>query len=315
MTSAFGPDSEGNHQLEGLVTGLPLGPSTLAASTHKQAKGNKHYDEVTLTNNPLQGPIFSGPHQTPFVCATASNAAGMGLPPIPQSPTCETPTVVSFVYRSTAAGNPYLDVRPGRAAVAVVDRDDDDDGRQDGADDPALGARRDQPLHVLDPDALAADRRRRRPTSRPGTGRRSGASPAASRSATRREPLRAATCAISPACGWGTPSSTRAATARTRTTTSSSAARRRSWSRTASSRRTRSRSTRSRSAAPAARSSSTSTARTTPACSTAGCRSTRTRTWSRRRSTSATASCSSAGSTRRCSRTRSRCGGRGSTGR
>ena len=110
VTSAFGPDPEGNHQLEGVVTGLPLGPSTLAASTHKTAKGNKHYDEVTLTNNPLQGPIFSGPHQTPFVCATAGNAAGMGLPPIPQSPTCETPTVVSFVYRNLAGQ--FLDYDP-----------------------------------------------------------------------------------------------------------------------------------------------------------------------------------------------------------
>ena len=98
VTSAFGPDPEGNHQLEGVVTGLPLGDSTIVASSHKKAKGNKHYDELTLTNNPIQGPIFSGPQQTPFVCATTNNAAGMGLPPIPQSPTCETATVVSYVY-------------------------------------------------------------------------------------------------------------------------------------------------------------------------------------------------------------------------
>ena len=110
VTSAFGPDSEGNHQLEGVVSGLPLGPSTLAASTHKKAKGNKHYDEVTLTNNPLQGPIFSGPHQKVFLCASVGNAAGMGLPPIPQSPTCETPRVVSFVYRNLAGQ--FLDYNP-----------------------------------------------------------------------------------------------------------------------------------------------------------------------------------------------------------
>jgi hypothetical protein len=110
VTSAFGPDPEGNHQLEGLVSGLPLGPSTLAASTHGTAKGNKHYDELTLTNNPLQGPIFSGPHQTPFLCASTGNSAGMGLPPIPQSPTCETPTIVSFVYRNLAGQ--FLDYNP-----------------------------------------------------------------------------------------------------------------------------------------------------------------------------------------------------------
>src|SRR5215212_12284085 len=32
VTSAFAQDPEGNHQLEGVVTGLPLGPSTLAAT-------------------------------------------------------------------------------------------------------------------------------------------------------------------------------------------------------------------------------------------------------------------------------------------
>ena len=31
VRSAFGPDPEGNHQLEGVVTGLPLGESLLIA--------------------------------------------------------------------------------------------------------------------------------------------------------------------------------------------------------------------------------------------------------------------------------------------
>src|SRR5918994_3617443 len=90
VTSVFGPDPEGNHQLEGVVTGLPLGKSTLEASIPGPGK-SKRSAALTLTNNPIQGPIFSGPHQVPFVCATVNNAAGMGLPPIPQSPTCELP--------------------------------------------------------------------------------------------------------------------------------------------------------------------------------------------------------------------------------
>ena len=73
MTAAFGPDPEGNHQLEGVVTGLPLGESTVAASAPGPGKSLRNA-ELTLTNNPLQGPIFSGPHQVPFVCATTSNA-------------------------------------------------------------------------------------------------------------------------------------------------------------------------------------------------------------------------------------------------
>ena len=38
VTSAFGPDPEGNHQLEGVVTGLPLGESRIVASSHKPGK-------------------------------------------------------------------------------------------------------------------------------------------------------------------------------------------------------------------------------------------------------------------------------------
>src|SRR5918994_409908 len=97
VTSAFGPDPEGNHQLEGVVTGLALGESTLEATIPGPGKSERS-TELTLTNNPIQGPIFSGLHQTPFLCASTGNSAGMGLPPIPQSPTCETPTVVSYVY-------------------------------------------------------------------------------------------------------------------------------------------------------------------------------------------------------------------------
>jgi hypothetical protein len=118
VTSVFGPDPEGNHQLEGVVTGLPLGESRIVARSHEHARGQKHRDELELVNNPLQGPIFSGPHQKVFLCSTAGNAANNGLPPIPQSPTCETPTVVSFIYRDTAgAWLPYNPASPPSAAT------------------------------------------------------------------------------------------------------------------------------------------------------------------------------------------------------
>ena len=66
----------------------------------------------------MQGPIFSGPHQKVFLCSTAGNAANNGLPPIPQSPTCETPTVVSFIYRNTAGDwLPYDPAAPPDAAT------------------------------------------------------------------------------------------------------------------------------------------------------------------------------------------------------
>jgi hypothetical protein len=109
VTSAFGPDPEGGNRLEGVVTGLPLGPSTLAATMPGPGKSTRTA-ELELTNNPLQGPIFSGPHQTPFLCSSAGNAASNGLPPILQSPTCATPTVVSFIYRNLAGA--WLDYNP-----------------------------------------------------------------------------------------------------------------------------------------------------------------------------------------------------------
>jgi hypothetical protein len=117
VTSSFGPDPEGNHQLEGVLTGLALGENTVEATVPGPGNARPNRVSLTLTNNPLQGPIFSGPHQTPFLCASTSNSAGMGLPPIPQSPTCETPTVVSFVYRSTGgAFLPYDPAAPPPAA-------------------------------------------------------------------------------------------------------------------------------------------------------------------------------------------------------
>ncbi|MGH2944473.1 MAG: DUF6351 family protein, partial [Solirubrobacteraceae bacterium] len=110
VTSAFAADPEGNHQLEGVVTALPLGKSKLVARAAGPGKSRRHRDSLTLTNHDIQGPMFSGPRQVPFVCATPNNAAGFGLPPITQSETCETATVVSFRYRSTT--NQWLDYDP-----------------------------------------------------------------------------------------------------------------------------------------------------------------------------------------------------------
>jgi Tannase-like family of unknown function (DUF6351) len=107
VTSAFAADSEGNHQLEGVVTGLAAGKSTLVARTSGK---NARRESLTLINHDIQGPMFSGPRQVPFVCATTNNAAGFGLPPIPQTETCETPTVVSFVYVNPA--NQFLPYDP-----------------------------------------------------------------------------------------------------------------------------------------------------------------------------------------------------------
>ena len=48
------------HTSEGLVSGLKLGANTLTS-------GGK---SLTLTDYPIQGPIVSGPHETPYYCST-----------------------------------------------------------------------------------------------------------------------------------------------------------------------------------------------------------------------------------------------------
>ena len=115
VTSAFGPDPEGNHQLEGVVKGLPLGPSVIGAAIPGDRRSSR---TLEIVNHPIQGPMFSGPHQQVFLCATAGNAASNGLPPIPQSPTCATATVVSFIYLSTGgAWLPYDPAAPPAASL------------------------------------------------------------------------------------------------------------------------------------------------------------------------------------------------------
>ena len=154
VTSAFGPDPEGNHQLEGVVTGLALGESRVAAGEVKRDGTVRRHDELVLRNNPLQGPIFSGPHQVSSSARRRTTPPACGLPPILQSPTCETPTVVSFVYLPPT-GTTWFPYDPAAPPPASSIAADDDDGRPDGADDRALGARRDQPVHVLDHGPLA----------------------------------------------------------------------------------------------------------------------------------------------------------------
>jgi hypothetical protein len=109
VTAGFAADPEGNHQLEGVVTGLPLGTSTLVARSAGPGQSSRR-DSLTVINHDIQGPMFSGPRQVPFLCASPGNAGSFGLPPIPQSETCETATVVSFRYRSTT--NQWLDYNP-----------------------------------------------------------------------------------------------------------------------------------------------------------------------------------------------------------
>src|SRR5690242_12510271 len=53
--------------LLGVVNGLPVGPSSIDVVP---AAGGATMATVAVRNWPIQGPIVSGPHQTPFFCQT-----------------------------------------------------------------------------------------------------------------------------------------------------------------------------------------------------------------------------------------------------
>jgi hypothetical protein len=113
VTTALGPDPEGAHRLEGVVTGLPLGESRLAARAPGPGKARPNRVELTLVNHPITGPMFSGPRQAVFLCSTEGHRAAAMLGPIIDRETCSVETRVGFFYRSTApASNPWKPFDP-----------------------------------------------------------------------------------------------------------------------------------------------------------------------------------------------------------
>jgi len=105
--------------LIGLVDGLELGENTLTVVHNRRSSAPPH-DRLVLVNYPTTGPIFSGPHQRPFVCQTIQ--AGLGEPLVdnqdgdgfrvlkPDGSTagwsldCSADTKVDYQYRSTEGG-------------------------------------------------------------------------------------------------------------------------------------------------------------------------------------------------------------------
>jgi len=77
VSGAFAPEPQ-DHALVGLVDGLVLGENTLEAKPNGQGEGRPDPAQLSVTNHPITGPIFSGPQQQPFVCTTAR--AGLGQP-------------------------------------------------------------------------------------------------------------------------------------------------------------------------------------------------------------------------------------------
>jgi hypothetical protein len=105
ITSSFRP---AGRSLLGLVTGLRLGANTLTAGRQ----------QLALTNFPAAGPVFSGPHQQPFVCESASFPlpdGGLLGPPLDAD--CTARTEVTYMYRPSPYGP--LKTLPSLTALPV----------------------------------------------------------------------------------------------------------------------------------------------------------------------------------------------------
>ena len=113
VTDAFEPSGG---DLVGLVESLELGGNRLEVVEERRGR-DKTLDRLTLENHPQTGPIFSGPHQAPFVCKTiqaglgeplVDNQAGQGFRVLnPDGTTagwsrnCSAQTRVDYQYRTT----------------------------------------------------------------------------------------------------------------------------------------------------------------------------------------------------------------------
>ncbi|HYQ66952.1 DUF6351 family protein [Actinophytocola sp.] len=112
VTSRFTPSG---HALEGVLSDLPLGPSTVTATTRRERTA------LTLVNHPISGPMFSGPHQPDFFCSTPEHLAGFDLTGPFLDTDCSLPTRTDYYYRSTAnAWRPYDPAAPRPADLATT---------------------------------------------------------------------------------------------------------------------------------------------------------------------------------------------------
>ena len=94
-------------RLTATIDDLPPGETTLTASA------GGHTTSVTLIDHDIAGPLFSGPHQSPFVCTTEQ--AGLG----PPGAECAATTTFSWQYWST--DGQLLDLPPDGSLPDDVD--------------------------------------------------------------------------------------------------------------------------------------------------------------------------------------------------
>ena len=146
MADRFAPIA-GTRTLSGVIDGLALGENTVLVKQHGNGRGLPEPALLILTNHPVTGPVFSGPHQHPFICSVQYHGLGQPLVDHPSegfpvfatdgdgNPTdeiigfsrdCSARILVSYLYRSTDGGfRPYT---PGGERPADMARTTTMDG-------------------------------------------------------------------------------------------------------------------------------------------------------------------------------------------
>src|SRR3954469_10611276 len=89
VTSAFTPQEGG--RLVGLVDGLHLGVNVLTARAPDGSTSR-----LTITDNPIGGPLISGEQTPPWLCTTDTNGLGKAT-----DAQCDAPSKVEYFYKST----------------------------------------------------------------------------------------------------------------------------------------------------------------------------------------------------------------------
>jgi len=114
--------------LTGLVSGMRVGENLLEVIDPKgNEKGKGRADaELLLTNYPITGPMFSGPHEQPFACATQqfNLPGGLGNLGAPLDANCSINRRVDYIYRTTsntfAALPPSATTYPANMAMTTT---------------------------------------------------------------------------------------------------------------------------------------------------------------------------------------------------
>jgi hypothetical protein len=92
----------------GKVEGLAPGKNRITGTAGKRQV------RLDVVNHPITGPVFSGPHQKPFVCQT--EAAGLG-PPLDEN--CSANKQVTYWYKPAASGS-FLPLDPSKPRPAGI---------------------------------------------------------------------------------------------------------------------------------------------------------------------------------------------------